>query len=114
MNSCRYWSILSGSAKVPAARVSHGMATCGGDYLYVYGGYGSTSLGDLWGYSITENEWTDFTGLSSGSSPGTRVQFGFACATGRLWVHGGTFGEFGIRVPGLQIRDKGAGLTDQG
>ena len=107
-----------GSLGVPSATTNPGGRwECSANWvdasgnLWLFGGYNSNELNDLWKYSIATNQWTWMNGSNTGNSPGNYGTLGVASPTnqpparsaycswkdlnGKFWLFGGTKSGFG-------------------
>ena len=89
------WTDLSaqGNETSPTARGNHGFTSVDGK-LYVYGGWdGQTDCGDLYSFDPVAKVWTSLASEVRGLSPQARHSHGFTSAEGKIYVHGGVYGD---------------------
>eukprot|EP00966_Prymnesium_polylepis_P262959 6074000-Prymnesium_polylepis.1 len=87
------WSSLPSGPNELTGRKGHSAAVIG-RRMYVFGGLDSSGrlLDELWAFDFTNNTWA--RERCSGASPGARQQHTATALDGRMYVFGGSAGDF--------------------
>jgi hypothetical protein len=85
----KWQELTPGGSDKPSARERFSMVYGGNNKIFMYGGWDGSSLGDLWIYDITMNEWTELT--PSGTKPSDRHRYAITVdiSNGYIYLFGG-------------------------